>query len=139
MPTPNTRECGLRRGAKLQLRASTDQVAVQKLLLLGHPRQIRQRGNQDLEGRFRLEPRQRSAQAEVRTETEPDVAARLAAGPPIAWADFVTETALAGQGQAILEALRELGADFTDFQEVRGGLSLTQAADRAALWAQDLR
>ena len=68
-----------------------------------------------------------------------DQLAPLAAGPPIAWADFVTETGTAGQGRAILEALRELGADIIDVQEIRGGLSLTQAADRTAIWAQDLR
>ena len=65
--------------------------------------------------------------------------APLASAPPIAWVDFPTETAVAGQGAAILDALRDLGADLTDVQEVRGGLSLTQAADRTARWAQQPR
>jgi hypothetical protein len=58
---------------------------------------------------------------------------------PLTWADFSWETAAAGQGRLILDALREVGAAIVAVQEVRGGLNYTQAADRTVLWAENLR
>lgn len=63
----------------------------------------------------------------------------MAGGPPLTWLDFEAETSQGGQGPIILEELRGLGADIVEVQEVRGGLSLTQAADRTVLWAEGLR
>ena len=39
----------------------------------------------------------------------------------------------------VLEGLRTVGADPVEVVTVRGGLSLTQAADRTAHWAEGLR
>ena len=58
---------------------------------------------------------------------------------PVTWLDFVNETEIAGQGPLILDALRELGSNILEVQEVRGGLNFTQVADRTVLWAEDLR
>jgi hypothetical protein len=58
---------------------------------------------------------------------------------PLTWIDFVDETALAGQGRQILQALEKLGSNIVDTQEVRGPLNFTQVADRTVLWAEDLR
>jgi hypothetical protein len=58
---------------------------------------------------------------------------------PITWIDFTQETVLAGQATRFLEIARELGYHVENVEEVRGGLSLTQAADRAVLWAEALR
>lgn len=69
------------------------------------------------------------------------VRARLSpapAGLPVTWIDFVQESAVAGRGPAILSAMRELGWSFAEVQQVRGGLSLSQAADRLVLWARVL-
>ena len=60
------------------------------------------------------------------------------AGLPVTWIDFVQETAVAGRGPAILATLRELGWSVAEVQQVRGGLSLSQAADRLVLWARAL-
>ena len=53
--------------------------------------------------------------------------------------DFIHETEIAGQGPLILDALRELGSNILEVQEIRGGLNFTQVADRTVLWAEDLR
>ncbi len=58
---------------------------------------------------------------------------------PVTWLDFIHETEIAGQGPLILDALRELGSNILEVQEVRGGLNFTQVADRTVLWAEDLR
>ncbi len=58
---------------------------------------------------------------------------------PVSWADFVGETEISGQGPLILKALRELGSDIVEVQEVRGGLNFTQVADRTVRWAEGLR
>ncbi len=58
---------------------------------------------------------------------------------PVTWIDFVQETGLAGQAARFLEIARELGYDVAGFEQVRGGLNLTQAADRTLLWAEALR
>ncbi|MCK9997243.1 MAG: hypothetical protein KAH56_13290 [Candidatus Krumholzibacteria bacterium] len=60
-------------------------------------------------------------------------------GLPVTWVDFVRETEIAGQGTQILQALRELGDNIVEIQEVRGGLNFTQVADRTVLWAEALR
>ena len=100
-------------------------------LALDHPEQV---NNLMIFAGQNLEPWPQAQPSFIRDRLAP-----LAGGPAIAWADFTTETDIGGQGAAILDALRELGADITDVQKVRGGLSLTQAADRTARWAQDLR
>ena len=58
---------------------------------------------------------------------------------PVHWADFVTETSIAGQSSLILQGLQELGANIVEIDEVRGGLNFTQVADRTVLWAEGLR
>ena len=58
---------------------------------------------------------------------------------PVTWLDFRNETRRAGQAQDILQAMKDLGYRITDEQEVRGGLNLTQVADRLVLWAEGLR
>jgi len=58
---------------------------------------------------------------------------------PITWIDFATETDRAGQARQILQALKDLGFQISDEQEVRGSLNLTQVADRLVLWAESLR
>jgi len=61
------------------------------------------------------------------------------AGLPVTWMDFVQETESHGQGPQILQALRELGINLVEVQEVKGGLNFTQVADRTVLWAEALR
>jgi pimeloyl-ACP methyl ester carboxylesterase len=58
---------------------------------------------------------------------------------PVTWMDFVYETEIAGQGPLILDALRGLGSNIVEVQQVRGGLNFTQVADRTVLWAEGLR
>jgi hypothetical protein len=58
---------------------------------------------------------------------------------PVIWADFVRETEISGQGPLLLEALRGLGCQIVEVQEVRGGLNFTQVGDRTVLWAEGLR
>jgi len=58
---------------------------------------------------------------------------------PITWISFFHEVRRTGQGREILQALRDLNYDIADFQEVRGGLNLTQVADRIVIWAEGLR
>ena len=58
---------------------------------------------------------------------------------PVTWNEFVTETRVGGQAPVILEVLRELGADITAVEKVRGGMNFTQVADRTVLWAEGLR
>ena len=58
---------------------------------------------------------------------------------PVTWMDFVNETEIAGQAPLILDALRELGSNIVEVQQVRGGLNFTQIADRTVLWAEGLR
>jgi hypothetical protein len=65
--------------------------------------------------------------------------APLRGGPPVTWVDFATETARGGQAADLLAALREVGADPGEVETVRGGLSLTQAADRTVRWAEEIR
>ncbi|MBE0564903.1 MAG: hypothetical protein IH621_03030, partial [Krumholzibacteria bacterium] len=63
--------------------------------------------------------------------------ADLPAGMPIDWTDFSRETALAGQGAALLRLLEQAGAQVTA-RRAGGGLGLSQAADRIVLWAEGL-
>lgn len=65
--------------------------------------------------------------------------APLRAGPPLTWVDFEAETARAGQAADLLAALRDQGVDLGEVESVRGGLSLTQAADRTVRWAEGIR
>lgn len=69
-----------------------------------------------------------------------DVASQLQPGakqtPPVTWLDFFKETRQAGQGQLLLSALQICGYNLASVQAVAGGLSMTQAADRVALWAE---
>jgi hypothetical protein len=58
---------------------------------------------------------------------------------PVTWIDFVNETALAGQGRQIYQALENLGGIIVETQEVRGPLNFTQVADRTVRWAEDIR
>ena len=58
---------------------------------------------------------------------------------PVTWADFVTETRIAGQSSLILRVLQDLGANIVEVEKVRGGLNFTQAADRTVLWAEGMR
>ncbi len=60
-------------------------------------------------------------------------------GLPVTWADFALESEIAGQGPQILQALKELGSNIVEIQEVKGGLNFTQVADRTVLWAEALR
>ncbi len=57
----------------------------------------------------------------------------------VTWADFVHETNIAGQGPAILQALKDLDGLPVEVQTVRGGMNFTQVADRTVLWAEGLR
>ncbi len=61
------------------------------------------------------------------------------AGLPVTWIDFSGETSKGGQSRSILQALKDLDYRIVAEQEVRGGLNLTQAADRLVLWAESLR
>jgi pimeloyl-ACP methyl ester carboxylesterase len=58
---------------------------------------------------------------------------------PVTWANFATETVISGQGPLILGALREMGINIVEVQDIKGGLNFTQVADRTVLWAEDLR
>lgn len=55
---------------------------------------------------------------------------------PLAWIDFVQETAGHGQGPALLDAIRRLGYLVTESAPVRGGLNFSQAVDHLVLWAE---
>jgi hypothetical protein len=60
------------------------------------------------------------------------------AGPPprgvtVSWVDFTQETAVAGQGRALYDALLRAGWPL-ETEIVRGGTSFTQVADRTCLW-----
>jgi len=76
-------------------------------------------------------------------QARPDFIRRQLGPPPtdlpITWIDFQMETDGGGQARDILVALKDLGYDIADEQEVRGSLSLTQVADRVVLWAEGLR
>ncbi|MFT5232710.1 MAG: hypothetical protein ACI9UK_000782 [Candidatus Krumholzibacteriia bacterium] len=58
---------------------------------------------------------------------------------PITWVSFTQEVRRAGQGREILQALRDLNYNIVESKEVRGGLNLTQVADRIVIWAEGLR
>ncbi len=64
--------------------------------------------------------------------------AALPPGLPLDWTDFSLETARAGQAAAILRALTEGGTVPATLRTAGGGLSLSQAADRIVLWAEQL-
>jgi hypothetical protein len=57
---------------------------------------------------------------------------------PLTWLDFVQETQDQGQGSQLLQVLKSMETDLAPVQEIRGGLSLTQVADRLVLWAESL-
>ncbi|MGD9547139.1 MAG: hypothetical protein AB7V45_06245 [Candidatus Krumholzibacteriia bacterium] len=65
------------------------------------------------------------------------IAGKLTPAPPtpVTWVGFPQEAELGGQGPLILGQLEATGWTIADNQEVRGGLSLSQAADRLVLWA----
>ena len=70
------------------------------------------------------------------------IRAKLGTAPgdlPFTWVDFRMETSYAGQARDVLAAMKDLGFRIAGEQEVRGGLNLTQIADRVVLWAEDLR
>ena len=70
-----------------------------------------------------------------------DLAGHLEGLPPdlpLDWTDFSLETARAGQAAAILRALADDGTGRTTLRTAGGGLSLSQAADRIVLWAEQL-
>jgi len=60
-----------------------------------------------------------------------------AQAPPLWWLNFYQETELGGQAKLLLSVLRENGYNPLSVEEVKGGLSLTQAADRLVLWAEE--
>ena len=62
----------------------------------------------------------------------------LPPGLPLDWTGFTLETARAGQAEAILRALSVGGTDPASLRTAGGGLSLSQAADRIVLWAEQL-
>ncbi|MDX2473453.1 MAG: hypothetical protein QNL91_07050 [Candidatus Krumholzibacteria bacterium] len=76
-------------------------------------------------------------------QAQPDfIRQKLSPAPtelPVTWLNFRHETRRAGQAPAILQAMKDLGYQISDEQEVRGGLNLTQVADRVVLWAEGLR
>ncbi|PID80854.1 hypothetical protein CSB20_05370 [bacterium DOLZORAL124_64_63] len=74
-------------------------------------------------------------------EQEAALRARFQAGadqaPPLRWLDFYQETELGGQARTLFSALRQGGYNLGDVEKIKGGLSLTQAADRVVLWAEE--
>jgi hypothetical protein len=56
----------------------------------------------------------------------------------LTWLDFVQETQDQGQGRQLLRVLKSMTINLAPVQEIRGGLSLTQVADRLVLWAESL-
>ncbi len=56
----------------------------------------------------------------------------------LTWVDFVQETQDQGQGSQLLRVLQSMATDLAPVQKIRGGLSLTQVADRLVLWAESL-
>lgn len=99
-------------------------------LRLAHDRPDQLRAVQILAGR-RLAPWPGDAAGSL--------AARLRPAPPdlpLTWVDFVQETALGGQGPALLAAVRDLGYLVTESPPVRGGLNFSQVADHTVLWAE---
>ena len=57
---------------------------------------------------------------------------------PVTWLDFSQETQASGQAPLLLEVLEQLGYQLEPIHSVRGGLSLSQVADRAVLWAESI-
>jgi hypothetical protein len=57
---------------------------------------------------------------------------------PFTWFDFIQESRAQGQGPQLLRVLQEMGHHPEAVTEIRGGLSLTQVADRLVLWAESL-
>ena len=55
---------------------------------------------------------------------------------PVAWYDFAKETQENGQSRAIRTAMADAGMTAVIDIPVRGGLNLTQAADRIVLWSE---
>ncbi len=68
--------------------------------------------------------------------TPSELAKHLSQPPatPVTWVGFPMETEQSGQGPAILRQLQQSGWRLTATSSVRGGLSLSQAADRLVLW-----
>jgi len=58
---------------------------------------------------------------------------------PVTWFDFKQESQLSAQPAMLFSIMGELGYNVVEAQTVRGGLNLTQIADRLYLWAEAQR
>ncbi|MCP4574520.1 MAG: hypothetical protein GY838_19385 [bacterium] len=67
----------------------------------------------------------------------PDGLDGLRAELPVTWFDFPLETAAAGDAVRLRGLLGERGAAAVEDRRVRGGLSMSQVADRTVLWARE--